>query len=155
MPVPELVISSMNFPPYAVRGVAQTLQPIDAATQIARTVNGILIDVSDPDNLFRQFQSEITCPDIQIPEFCFPGIEVTVDCVVELGFKTSGGTQIRAHVPGSGRTDGDYTFYRPRLTMLVVSWAVNHDEWSAVRDWTLNLEESTVETGFASVLDDS
>jgi hypothetical protein len=65
---------------------------------------------------------------------------VTVQCVVELCFP-AGGTPDRIAVTGSVRTDGDFTFYRPRLVMQVIGHSIEKNEWGAVTAWTLELEE--------------
>lgn len=140
MAIPVLAISAgLNIPPYSYRGATQTLVPLAASSQVRRTVNAVLQDVSD--SIFRKYASVITANDQQIPEFLFPGATVVVDCLVKLGYKTSGGSPGRPVVGGSSYVDGDYTFYRPQLTMKVVSWTVNYDEWNAITGWTLNLEE--------------
>lgn len=141
MAIPVLVIAGTgsNVPPYSYRGATQTLQPITAAVQMARTVNGALTDVSDP--IFRKYSSVISANDQQVPEFAWPGVQVVVDCIVELGYKTAGGSASRPVVSGSSRVDGAYTFYRPQLTMRVISYAVNHDDWRRVIGWSLTLEE--------------
>ena len=135
----SLVITGMNLPPYSTRAAQQTLAPIAGATQLARTVNGALTDISDP--IFQKYQSSIQCTDMQIPEFAWPGTTVVVDCVQELSYLTSGGSPERPVVAGSSRVDGTFTFYRPQLTMKVVSFVANEDEWGAIVGWTLNLEE--------------
>jgi hypothetical protein len=137
----ELLITSMNFPPYCTRQATQTLTPIGAISKLARTVNGDLLDLSDA--IFKQFGSVISCTDFQIPEFAWPGTLVTVNCIIELGYKTSGGTQIRTPVGGSPRVDGDYTFYRPQLSMRVVGWTDLRNDWTAQNSWTLTLEEAS------------
>lgn len=136
-----LVISNgLNVPPYSTRKATQTLQPITAATQLRRTVNGALTDISTA--LFRKFTSVITSNDQQVPEFIFPGITVVVDCLAELAYKTSGGGgAIRTVVSGSDHVDGAYTFYRPQLTMKVVTWGIQRDDWGAISAWNLQLEE--------------
>lgn len=139
MAEPVLVITAMNVPPYSYRGAIQTLAPIPASTQLARTVNAALADVSDP--LFRKYASMITANDQQTPEFAWPGVQVVVDCIVELSYKTIGSAAGRPVVAGSSRVDGAYTFYRPQLTMRVVSFTINHDDWQRVIGWTLTLEE--------------
>lgn len=137
-----LSISGDNLPPYSVRGITQTLEPIDAAKNLRRTVNGSLIDLSATQ--FKKYKSTITCTDVQSP--AFDAVEVgdvlTVDCVAELSYLT-------ANSPPSGpsravvatRTEGDYTFYRPRLTMLVTNKQQSTDEYGAAVSWTLELEE--------------
>lgn len=136
----ELTISGMSFPPYSTRSAQQSLTPIDAATQLARTVNGVLADVGDPD-LFRKYRSQIVCTDQQVPQFVWPGTLVTVHCIHELSYPTSGGTPDRTSVEYSERVDGDYTFYRPVLIMRVVSFTSNHDDWGRNIGWTIDLEE--------------
>lgn len=135
----QLVISSSKFPPYSTRAAKQSLTVIDAATQLARTVNGALADVSDP--VFRKFRSEITCTDMQAPFLAWPGTQVTVDCIQELSYLTADNNPIRTAVPGSTRVVGDYTFYRPRLTMRVNGYSIEEDEWGAAVSWTIQLEE--------------
>jgi hypothetical protein len=137
--MPDLVITGIGMPPASIRGVTQTLTPIGAAANMARTVNGGLIDLSAPE--FRKYASSIQCSDQDPPELSgvWPGSTITVDCIAELSFTTSGGSAERV-VVGS-RIEGVYTIYRPRLTMMVVSFELTKDEWSAVNGWTLELEE--------------
>lgn len=134
------ITGGVNIPPYSTRGATQTLTPIPAATQQKRDVNAVLVDIADP--LFRKFSSVVTSNDQQVPEFVFPGATVVVDCLTELSRKTvGGGAAIRTVVAGSERVDGDYTFYRPQMTMKVVAWNINRDDWGAISSWALSLEE--------------
>lgn len=141
--VPELVISAgIDFPPYTQRGVIQSLAPIAASSQLVRTINGALVDVSDSN--FQKLASQVTCTDINVPVWVFPGLTVTVDCVAELAGLAADFYEdlLRPVVPDTEpREEGDYVFYRPRLTMKIVSWSFNHDEWGRRISWTLNLEE--------------
>ena len=140
--MPEtLTLSGIGVPPYSVRGATQTLQPIDAAQQLRRTINGALVDISRAE--FRKYRSTITCTDQQPPavDGVWPGQIVTVGCISELSYKTAGGVAARAVVSGSSRTEGDYTFYRPQLTMRVVSFSQDTDEYGASVAWSLELEE--------------
>lgn len=136
-----LTLSGIGVPPYSARGASQTLEPIQAAQQLRRTVNGDLIDLSRPE--FRKYRSTISCADQQPPAIdgVWPGRVVTVDCITELSYRTSGGAPARSVVPGSSRTEGDYTLYRPRLTMRVVSFSQDTDEYGATVSWSLELEE--------------
>lgn len=136
-----LVITGIDASPYALRGATQTLQPIDQSVQLRRTINGSLVDLSD--SAFRRYRSSITGSDQLPPAFdgIWPGQEVTVECISELSYKTSGGSPARDVVTGSSRTDGDYTFYRPELTMRVVSFTQDTDEYGATVSWSLELEE--------------
>lgn len=134
-----LVLSGMGIPPWSARGLTQTLEPIDAAAQLRRTVNGALVDVAQ--TAFRKYKSTITGGDQQPPalEAIWPGTELTVDCIAELAYETMTGSPART-VAGT-RTEGDFTFYRPRLTMKVTGFQISTDEWGAKVGWTLSLEE--------------
>lgn len=142
-----LVLTGMGVPPYSARGLQQSLTHIDGAVSMRRTINGALLDIADP--LFRKYKSDVTGSDQQPPalEGIWPGLTLTVRCIVELsvageaGTTTTEGEFAREAVPGSVRHDSGFTFYRPILTMKVTGFTVNKDEWGAVIDWTLNMEE--------------
>jgi len=136
-----LDLSVMGVSPYSARGLTQTLDPIAPSSQLRRTVNGDLKDLSAPQ--FRKYVSAISCTDQNVPALdgIWPGMELIVDCAVTLSFQTNSGTPQRPAVPGSERTEGEFTIYRPRLVMRVVSYTVQEDEWGASISWTLNLEE--------------
>ena len=138
--MPDLVITGIGLPPASIRGVTQTLRPIAAAQQSMRTVNGALVDVSAA--AMRKYASTITCRDQAPPALSgvWPGALVTVDCVAELVYATATGTPERTVV--ESRADGDFTFYRPRLSMRVLSWSTDRDEWGAVVGWSMELEEA-------------
>ena len=55
----DLVIAGIGLPAASIRGVTQTLEPIGAAAQLMRTVNGALVDVSAA--AFRKYASTIRC----------------------------------------------------------------------------------------------
>lgn len=137
-----LVLTGIGVTPYSARGLTQTLEPIPGSVALRRTVNGALIDVSAPQ--FRKYQSTISCTDQQAPALngVFPGLQVTVDCVAELAYATSGGSPDRTVVPGSSRTEDAFTFYRPRLVMIVTGYRTTTDEYGAAVGWQLDLEEA-------------
>jgi hypothetical protein len=136
-----LVISAIGVPPYSARGLTQTLEPIAAALNQRRTVNGALVNLAPTQ--FKKYRSKITCTDILAPAIdgMFPGLEVTVDCVAELAYLTAGGTPQRTVVDGSSRVEGAFTYYRPRLTMMVTGFTDSEDEYGATVAWSLDLEE--------------
>lgn len=136
-----LVISGAELTPYAQRGVTQTLAHIDQASQLKRTINGNLEDISFVG--FRKYKSSITGTDMKAPAWddVWPGKTVTVDCVAELSYKTVGGTPSRPVVPDSSYTEGDYTFYRPRLTMKIIDYQQSDDEYGEAVSFTIDLEE--------------
>lgn len=125
---------------YAARSITQTIAPISSAASLARTINGTLVDLSDP--AFRKYASTISCTDHNAPALdgVWPGREVVVDCVAELSRPTAS-PAARPVVPGSERVEGAFTFYRPRLTMLVVGVACDVDEAEASVAWQIELEE--------------
>lgn len=141
----ELRLDPIGLPPYAARNITQTLEPIDGAAQLARTVNGTLIDLAD--GTYRKYKSNISCTDQQSPALdgVWPGDILIVDCVKELSYRTAGGSPARPVASTTDdpatRTEGDYTFYRPRLTMRVVGYRDSFTEWDADLAWSLDLEE--------------
>lgn len=145
MPFPPegtlLVLSVGGVPLYSARDLEQTLEPIKAASVQKRTINGVLVDVSV--NKFHKYQSQIRCSDVEAPALdgIYPGLTMVVDCVSELVFKTSGGSPSRPVVPGSTRTAGAYTIYRPRLTMMVTGLQQRLGEYEHETRWELELEE--------------
>lgn len=138
-----ITISSFGNMLYQARGATQTLSVIGEATQLERTINGALVDLSV--SQFRKYASTITSPsDVNAPPLdgVFPGMQVTVQCAVGLAFVTGlSGAPHRSAVSGSLYTDGAYTFYRPQLTMLIKTVSTQFDEWKNVVGWTMELEE--------------
>lgn len=137
-----LTITGAGLTPYSARGIEQTLEPIAQTQALRRTVNGALVDISAPE--LRKYRSTITCNDMNAPALdgVWPGQLVTVGCVSELSYATSGGTPARSVVAGSSRVVGSYTFYRPSLSMRVVNFQTVTDEWGATVGWSLELEEA-------------
>lgn len=133
--------------PYSIRGLSGTLKPIALASgddKLARTVNGTLIDISAPQ--MRKYRLEIQGDDQAPPalDAVWVGMAVTVDCMVELSYYTGGsppGSPGRSAVTGSVRTEGNFTYYQPQLSMRVVELEVQRQEWAANSSWSLVLEE--------------
>ncbi|RWF44302.1 MAG: hypothetical protein EOS65_02690 [Mesorhizobium sp.] len=141
-----LRLDPIGIPPYSARNINQTLDPIDSAAQLARTVNGEMIDMSDG-TTFRKYKSTISCTDQQMPALSgiWPGMTLTVDCVAELCYLTATGSPERdladTTADPATRTEGNFTFYRPKLTMMVVAFSTNITEWDCDLAWRLDLEE--------------
>ena len=136
-----LKISGVGMSPYAARGLTQTLNPIEQAKDLRRTINGELIDFSVEQ--FRKYASVISGHD-QMPlgvAGIWPGRDIQVECIAELYYVTAGGSAGRPVVVGSERTEGSYTYYRPMLSMRVVDFNQSFDEWNAQVSWSLTLEE--------------
>jgi hypothetical protein len=137
-----LVITGLGIPPFSAVGVTQVLAPIAASANMRRTVNGALINLSP--GQFDKYRSTISCSWMNSPacDGVFPGMTVTVDCVSELAYLTAGGAPQRPAVEDSPRTVGPWTFYRPRLEMMLTSpIEVTTDEWGGVVGWSMELEE--------------
>jgi hypothetical protein len=135
-----LALFGIGVPPYSARGLTQTLEPIGQASNVARTVNGDLIDLSV--SSFRKYKSTITGSDQQPPacDGLWPGKQVVVDCIPELAYPVGGIAQ-RPDVSGSSREESNFVFYRPQLVMVVIAFSTSKDEYGAVTGWTMNLEE--------------
>lgn len=136
-----LELTGIGVAPYSARGLEQTLKPIDGASELRRDINGTLIDISEP--VLRKFRSTITGADHLAPAVngVWPGTVVTVSCIEELCYPTATGSPDRPVVAGSSRIEGDFTYYRPQLTMMVVDWNLREDEWGRQVSWSLDLEE--------------
>ena len=136
-----LRLTGMGVTPYSARGLQQTLSPIQASQQLRRTINGSLVDFSSTQ--FRKFQSSISGDDQDPPAVnaVWPGTELVVDCICELSYEASTGAPDRQEVAGSIRYQDEWIFYRPQLTMRVVGFSVQKNEYDAQVSWTLELEE--------------
>lgn len=134
--------AAIQLTPYSARGLTQTLDLIgnNQAQQIRRDVNGFMRNLTD--SRFRKYRSTITCRDTETPclDGGWIGEEVEVSCALELSFLT-GGTPQRPVVSGSERTEGDFTFYRPLLTMMVSAITDSFAEYRADYSWQITLEE--------------
>lgn len=140
-PPTNLRLDPIGIPPYSARGISQTLTPLSQAAFMRRNVNGQLRDLSVEQ--MRLYGSTISCTDQQQPALSgvWPGRILVVDCIVELSYKTVGGSPERPVVEGSEHVVGDFTYYRPRLTMMVTSYDDNFDEYACAAGWSLALEE--------------
>ena len=136
-----LVLSGVGVPSYSARGLTQSLEPIDAAAQLRRSINGALLDLTYAP--FRKYKSTISCADLNPPSVdgIWPGHVVEVECVAELSYPESGGMPARTAVSGSERTQNGYVFYRPILDMMVVGFSAETDEYGAIVSWQMQLEE--------------
>jgi hypothetical protein len=130
--------------PYSARGLRGKLQPIDEArglNKLPRNVNGGVVDISAPQ--FRKYHLDVYGNDGEPPALdnLWLGAICSVSVLTELAYLTAGGTASRVAVDGSTRTSGDYTIYRPLLTMLLVDWDIERDAWNAQASWHLEMTE--------------
>ncbi len=136
-----LVISGQGVQPFSARGLTQTWAPIEGAWVPGRTINYKLVNLA-PEKA-RLYSTTISCTDHEAPawEGVWPGIELTVDCVFEFGFKTGVGAAERPVIPFSSRLVGDYTYYRPQLVIVVTSFTGSRNEYGHFTEWQLQGEE--------------
>lgn len=137
----DLSITTMGVAPYSARGLRQTLTPLDQASQNKRTINGNLKDLSFDG--FHKYKSSISGADQEPPavDGIWPGLQVTVNCIYELSYLTSGGSPNRTVVSGSSRVSGAFTLYRPQLVMRIMNFTCDRDEYGAAVSWSMDLEE--------------
>ena len=138
-----LTISGLGGFEFQARGLTQTLAVIEQSKQQARDINANLIDISNP--AFRKCASKITCTDVNAPPLDalqWPGMTVVVGCAISLVYANGNpGSPFKPEVSGSSFIDGNFTFYRPMLTMMVRDLKQSFDEWQANNGWELDLEE--------------
>lgn len=139
----ELRLFGIGVPPYSARGLSQSFEPIDMAQQIARSINGRLMDLSYAP--MRKYKSTVSGSD-QTPPACdgvWPGQLVEVDCIFEL-CHADGQPFGRAPVDYDEaiRVSAGFVFYRPHLEMMVIGFSIDTDEYGAQVGWKLELEEA-------------
>lgn len=138
----DLRMIGIGVPAYSARGLKQSLEPISQSALYKRTVNGALKDIHFAG--FEKYVSNISGSDQRPPNFDgrWPGLIVFVHCIAELSYTPDeGDTPQRPVVPGSSKVEGAHTVYRPILEMMITNLSVNKDEYGAVTDWSLDLEE--------------
>lgn len=144
-----LSIEGLDLPPYSARGLKQTITPISSAAVLRRDLNGALQDLGA--SQFRKLATTITGADVAPPALdgVWPGAVLVIDCLQEWAVRgvfaeDTEATELplgRDYVPGSIRNDGTFTYYRPRLTMRLVEFSMDADEWAAGVAWNMTCEE--------------
>jgi len=115
--VTDLVITGVTIPECAARGMVEEIGLIAQAAQVKRTVNGTLVDLSDPN--FRKRKWRISGSDMSFPDFssAWPGMSVSVTTTSTIG---------SGHLSISGR---------------LLDWTATYNEWDAATTWTMDVEE--------------
>ena len=136
-----LTISGGGLPPYSARGLSETFDDIEAALYPRRTLNGTLRNLA-PSQL-QKVRLIITCTDQRAPKIngLRKGSIVTVNCATEIPYLTATESPAHSVVSGSSRVEGDYTYYRPSFSMMVMACPVTNAEWEASIGWEIELEE--------------
>jgi hypothetical protein len=137
-----LVLSNIAFPLGSARGISQSNRFIGALAKPRRTINAVMADVSDAK--FRLYEITLTCSDQRPPTLddTWIGATGTLDWCAEMVFVTHTGSPSRPIVEGSERTEGSFTFYRPRSNVVLMDMSDNFAEWEAGREWMLKFEEN-------------
>lgn len=132
--------NAFTLPPFSAVGVTQVLEPIDLSGGIYRTVNGDMLDLTEP--AFRKYRTSISCTYNRAPvlDKAWQGMIVQMDCACELCWVT-GDTPERTMVPDTERTSGHFTFARPRLIVMITKISHAFNEWPADYAWSLEGEE--------------
>ncbi len=137
------------LPPYAARGVKQKFAPVvsngsggSALGSLVRlSVNAVPVDLSNP--AFRIYHTTMAADDTESPclDDGWIGDTVEIACAGELSYIT-GQSQQRTEVPGSVRTEGHITFYRPLIiAMITLVDPGEFDEYRASYSWRLEAIE--------------
>jgi hypothetical protein len=125
------------------RDLEQKLTPIKQSSQLRRSWNGDLLDLSNP--LFRKYATTVTCTDINSwpLDNLWPGMPITVYCAIRLGYLAGNpGSPARTVMDGSMYTQGHFVFYRPVLSMLVSEPSnQTYQEWKASNSTGFYAEE--------------
>lgn len=137
-----LTLSGPGIPDYSARGLHQTLRRVDGGFPKYRsTITGS--DVDPP--AFDRFQKAIprrTVNGTLINVGFSTATVLSVGCIQELGYLTSGGSPEKSVVSSSSRVQDSWTFYCPLLSMMVIDFSVEYDEYGSMTHWSLDIEET-------------
>lgn len=141
MPDTLFTLTGLGLPPYAARGLREKIEPIAESSKPRRTVNAALKNTAA--SQMEKYRIVVTCEDFETPSLngLYPGRLVTVGLTTEFSFLTATESAARPIVTGSTRTDGAFTFYRPLLNCMVISFNSDFQEYEARYSWELDLEE--------------
>ncbi|WP_147277350.1 glycine-rich domain-containing protein [Rhodovulum sp. 12E13] len=129
------------FPDNSATYVDVDLSPISEAAQLARDVNGNLVDLGD--NRFRKYALTLSCSgNVQLPGVLnlWPGMQFAVELPTVL--REPGTAPSREAVEGTVRTVGGYVEYRPRLSVRLTRNSLQETEFRGRSSgWSLSFEE--------------
>lgn len=129
----------INFPDGSALFVEADITPIDGATDLRRTVNGSLVNLSDP--AFRKLAVTLSASDMTLPALgnLYPGDTLTVECPVVI--RERGGVPARPAAGGVFTIGNGWVEYRPVLECMLIANSLNETEGKASASWSLTLEE--------------
>lgn len=129
------------FPTNSGTFIDVDVSPIGEANQLARDVNGNLVDLGDP--RFRKYAVSLSCSgNVQLPGLTniWPGMDFQIELPVTL--REPGATPSRTAVAGSERIVGGYVEYRPAMTVKLTRNSLQETEWRGrTSGWSLSFEE--------------
>ncbi|MDR0968267.1 MAG: hypothetical protein LBL99_01370 [Holosporaceae bacterium] len=164
----NLILGVAGLPPQSARNCKQELSPIPNG-EFKRSINGNLLFLETGDR--KRYKSAISCKDVNSPliDGIWVGTQLLVGCVQNLWQAIDAGERkirlIRPPVADSvcvvnglgdairfetrddevelPRTYDEKVFvcFRPWLTMKVVDFSLETDEWGMSGGWKLSLEE--------------
>lgn len=122
----DITITGVGFADYSARGITCSLEPIEASGQLRRTINGTMLDLSNP--AFQKYKMTLSATDQEFPKLghVWFGKEVYVTSVITL--QTGGGTAT------TGATAIGFTG-------MITNWTVERDEWAYDASWSIEIEQ--------------
>jgi hypothetical protein len=164
----NLMLGVVGLPPESARNCIQELSPIPNG-EFKKTINGNLLFLETSER--KRYRSVITCKDVNSPlvDGIWIGSQITVGCIQNLWQAINPGElQVRLIRPAVDRSVcavnnfGDpikfnfsdnevklqqvreeriFVCFRPWLTMQVIDFSLETDEWGMSGGWKLILEE--------------
>lgn len=164
----ELTINIGGFPPFSARGCEQELTPIENG-EFHRNINGDLIYLGS--DTHARYKSTIKCNDKAAiaTDGLYRGREIELGCIQRLWqkFEANQTELVLDKIPVAGslyaysddKTEitilkvngknitlaapnpGGYLCYRPLLSMRVVQYSLNTNEWGIKVGWKMECEE--------------
>lgn len=127
------------FPEGSAMFIHASLDPISASAKLARTANGVLVDLSDP--AYRKYSLSLSADDVRLPALAnlWRGERFTVECPICL--RERGTTPSRPVVPGTVALGDGWVEYRPILDALLTDNSLSETEGQGAASWSLSFEE--------------
>jgi hypothetical protein len=164
----DLILGVAGLPPESARNCIQELYPVPNG-EFKKSVNGNILFLESSER--RKYKSIISCKDVNTPiiDGIWIGSQITVGCIQNLWQSISPGeTKIKLIRPAVDKSvcavdkygepvkfyisDNEVTLqntyenrifvgFRPWLTMKVINFSMETNEWGMTGGWNLTLEE--------------